>query len=233
MTVPENFVSRWVRLKREVASARKTESVAEAPQHATAVMPEVGLYPSQHRDDAAIDEAFDLASLPSIESIAAETDIRAFLHSSVPAELTRLALRRAWASDPAIRDFIGIAENQWDFNDPDAMPGFGPLRASDNLPGPLQQALGNGERLAEETLAALPAPREQGQSPVPNREPDDLDRSAERRLDAAPAAGPDLGGLVVGGDTEGITVSRDRAVEANDGMPNQRSHGSALPRFKV
>jgi TorA maturation chaperone TorD len=36
-------------------------------------------------------------------------------------------------TDPAIRDFIGIAENQWDFNDPTAMPGFGPLRADDVL----------------------------------------------------------------------------------------------------
>jgi TorA maturation chaperone TorD len=34
-------------------------------------------------------------------------------------------------TDPAIRDFIGIAESQWDFNDPTAMPGFGPLRAND------------------------------------------------------------------------------------------------------
>jgi TorA maturation chaperone TorD len=31
-------------------------------------------------------------------------------------------------------DFIGIAESQWDFNDPTAMPGFGPLRAND-VPG--------------------------------------------------------------------------------------------------
>jgi hypothetical protein len=230
MTAPENFVSRWARLKREVASARKTEPVAEAPQHATAVMPEVGSYPSQHGDDAVIDEAFDLASLPSIESIVAETDIRAFLHSSVPAELTRVALRRAWASDPAIRDFIGIAENQWDFNDPNAIPGFGPLRASDNLPDLL--ALGSGDRLTE-AMAALPASREQAQSPVPDRERNHLDRSAGMTLDAAPATGPELGGLIVGSDTEGITVSSDRVVELHDGTTNRRSHGGALPRFKV
>ena len=77
---------------------------------------------------------FDLASLPPLQSIAAGTDIRSFLGSSVPVELTKTALRRAWATDPAIRDFIGIAESQWDFNDPTAMPGFGPLRAND-VPG--------------------------------------------------------------------------------------------------
>ena len=195
MTAPENFVSRWVRLKREVASA-KTEIVAEAPQPVASVTPKLESDPTQPGDDAAIDEAFDPASLPSIETIAAETDIRAFLDGRVPSELMRLALRRAWASDPAIRDFIGIAENQWDFNDPNAIPGFGPLRASDNLPGLLQQALGNGDRLAE-TMAALPAPREQAPSPVPDREPTDLDGSAGRTLDAAPATRPDPGRLAV------------------------------------
>ena len=76
---------------------------------------------------------FDPATLPSIESITAGSDIRAFLQSGVPAELTKAALRRAWTTDPAIRDFIGMAENQWDFTDPTAMPGFGPLQAGDDV----------------------------------------------------------------------------------------------------
>jgi hypothetical protein len=232
MTAPENFVSRWVRLKGEVASTRKTEPVAEAPHPAATVTPELESDSTPHGNHATIDEAFDPANLPSIETIAAETDIRAFLRSGVPAELTRVALRRAWASDPAIRDFIGIAENQWDFNDPDAIPGFGPLRASDNLPGLLQQALGNGDRL-EETLAALPTSREQAQSPVPDREPTNLDRSGGRTLDAPAVIGADMRGHAVGDDGEGITARCDRAVEVNDVSTNRRSHGSALPRFKV
>lgn len=230
MTASETFTSRWARLKRAVAPARKTEFVEEAPQHATAVMPEVGSYSSRRGDGAATNEVLDLTSLPSIESIESETDIRAFLHHSVPAELTRVALRRAWATDPAIRDFIGIAENQWDFNDPDSIPGFGPLRASDNLAELLQQALGNGNSLTE-TMAALPAFR-QARSPLPDRERNHLDGSAGRTLEAAPATGPELGGLVVGRDTEGITVSSDRVVEPREGTTSRRSQGSALPRFK-
>jgi hypothetical protein len=229
MTAPENFVSRWVRLKREVASA-KTEVVAEAPQPAT-VTPKLESDPAQPGDNAAIEENFDPASLPSIETITAETNIRAFLDGRVPSELTSLALRRAWASDPGIRDFIGIAENQWDFNDPNAISGFGPLRASDNVPDIMQQVLGNTDGLAN-TMAALPISREQAQSPVPDREPTDLDRSASRTLDAGPASCPDPGRLVLGSDG-GITVSGDRGVDANDGAPNRRSHGSALPRIKV
>ena len=45
----------------------------------------------------------------------------------MPPELTLAALRRAWTADPAIRDFIGLSENAWDFNAPDGMPGFGSL----------------------------------------------------------------------------------------------------------
>jgi 6-methylsalicylate decarboxylase len=44
--------------------------------------------------------------------------IRAFLRPGVPAELARAALRRAWVADPAIRDFIGLAESSRDFNAP-------------------------------------------------------------------------------------------------------------------
>jgi TorA maturation chaperone TorD len=100
--------------------------------------------------DSPASPAFDLASLPPLQSITAGTDIRSFLGSSVPVELTRAALRRAWVTDPAIRDFIGIAENQWDFNDPTAMPGFGPLRAED-VPG--LAGLGETGATAEEVRA--------------------------------------------------------------------------------
>src|SRR6185295_7442261 len=67
---------------------------------------------------------FDLASLPPIDSINALTDVTAFLRAGVPAELTRAALRRVWTADPTIREFVGLAENAWDFTDPHAMPGF-------------------------------------------------------------------------------------------------------------
>ena len=125
MTSSENFVLRWARLKNESDTGLKTEAVGPEPQQQVA---SVGTEtPSMQQQNETVDEPFDPASLPSIETITFDTDIRGFLQSRVPAALTRAALRQAWASDPAIRDFIGIAENQWDFNDPTAMPGFGPM----------------------------------------------------------------------------------------------------------
>jgi TorA maturation chaperone TorD len=132
MTRSENIVARWSRMKRQ--SGKTVEPDGSSSGHkpgeaepgdlnqATAATPPT---------DSPAAATFDLASLPSLQSITAGTDIRSFLASAVPVELTRAALRRAWVTDPAIRDFIGIAENQWDFNDPTAMPGFGPLRAED------------------------------------------------------------------------------------------------------
>ena len=66
-----------------------------------------------------------------------------FFAPGVPAELTRAALRRAWVTDPAIRDFIGIAENQWDFTKPDGVPGFGSLELTPELRRMVAQLVGD------------------------------------------------------------------------------------------
>jgi hypothetical protein len=140
MNEDRNFVARWSRLKREGGKGQITEDrrdvAAEgAGKHETAD-------PAERGQIGEPEEAFDVSKLPPIDSIAAGTDIRAFLQKGVPAALTRAALRRAWSADPAIRDFIGIAENQWDFTDPTAIPGFGPLQAGDNLQDLVSQAMG-------------------------------------------------------------------------------------------
>src|ERR1700682_6258230 len=154
MTAPENSLSRWSRLKREAVSKGRVD----ANQDDT---PACSVGPEDTRPEAELDEGLvDPQDLPSIDAITFDTDIRAFLNSRVPAELTRAALRRAWISDPAIRDFIGIAENQWDFNDPDSIPGFGPLLESDNLPGLLAQALGRRDKLAG-VIPEMPVSAEQ------------------------------------------------------------------------
>jgi Protein of unknown function (DUF3306) len=127
----ENLASRWSRLKisRTDEAPTPTNDGAGLPDR-TRAQDESG---NLDRDQLS-EQVFDVTSLPSIDSITVETDIRVFLQTGVPENLKRSALRRAWATNPAIRDFIGIAENQWDFNDPDAIPGFGPLRDADNIP---------------------------------------------------------------------------------------------------
>jgi hypothetical protein len=119
MSEPESFFARWARLKRVSGVAASSPGEAGVEESV----------PEAASPNAA---AFDPAALPAVESITCGTDIEQFLQPGVPAELTRAALRAAWVADPAIRDFIGIADSQWDFNDPAAMPGFGPLQANES-----------------------------------------------------------------------------------------------------
>ena len=224
--MPESFVSRWVRLKRSAEVRRRPESTgngapvdAVAPAGAEAIS-------GHHQTDEIIDEPFDLASLPSIETITDNTDIRGFLQSRVPVELTRAALRRAWASDPAIRDFIGIAENQWDFNDPNAMPGFGPLQQGDNLPALLSQALGRHGNFTGRSLEK-PASEEQSSPVAADHDAVALDQNVRQTLDGSPPddnikGSPDAGCAKGEGGNDGVTEGID--------PPRRRSHGSALPR---
>ena len=137
MSEPENFIARWSRRKREAAEDAEATKSSAAPDAAAE-----GAHPSEDQSDTALrrsdarrspEAAFDPTKLPPIETITAETDITAFLAPGVPAELTRAALRRAWAADPKIRDFVGLADYDWDFNAPGAMTGFGSLEMTDEL----------------------------------------------------------------------------------------------------
>jgi hypothetical protein len=222
MTAPENFVSRWARLKSE----SNTELVEYGPQQE--VVASVGTEtPSVQQPNEVADEPFDPASLPSIETITVDTDVRGFLQSRVPAALTRAALRQAWASDPAIRDFIGIAENQWDFNDPTAMPGFGPMLETDNMPDLLARALGGGDKLAD-TIPEIPALKENALPAVTEREPVNPDLSLQQSSERQPVADeicnlPDA-------NNESTAIPNGRVAEEDDALRSYRLHGSALPR---
>ncbi len=167
----ENFLSRWSRRKRaasipppqgEGGEDRRSEpggghsppTVApvekiEAPTTPYSSPPVVARTGGgEPQGSAPQATTFDATTLPPIESIDAGTDISAFLRPGVPADLAQAALRRAWVADPAIRDFVGLAENAWDFNAPDGVPGFGPLRAIDDV-----------QRLAAQIAGVMPAAR--------------------------------------------------------------------------
>jgi hypothetical protein len=136
MSKPErsarNFLRRWSQRKRGAqghADDRAT-SLEDEPHSAKA-----SKEPRSVSATECTPPAFDPATLPPIESITATSDVRAFIAPGVPAELTRAALRRVWVTDPTIRNFVGIAENQWDFTAPDGVPGFGHCRSLRNCAG--------------------------------------------------------------------------------------------------
>ena len=183
----EKFLSRWLRLK--------GLSEAAAPP---------GNPPSS--------AAFDPASLPPLHSIVADTDMQQFMHEAVPEEVTRAALRSAWTADPVVREFVGIAENQWDFNDPASMPGFGPIAAADYLATQALQSLTDAVQIAPEDAASV-AETQCADSETP-------------RADRLPVA-PSHEEIIDRVDTVAVAAETESAAIAA-AMP--RTHGRAMPR---
>jgi hypothetical protein len=206
----EEFLARWSRRKRE---SRAEVAPAEPAKPAE---PQSGPATPKAMDG---ESALDLSSLPPIDEISATTDITAFLRKGIPQELSRAALRRAWASDPAIRDFVGLAENAWDFNDPTAMPGFGPLDCSSEELAALVDRIVGGVR---EAVKSLPdAPVESSNSAAESHQADeaagrdDLGTSDASEQAAIPAAVQPM--VVV------------RSADFTE-LVKPRTHGGALPR---
>lgn len=145
MSETKDFLARWSsrKLASHTPSAPGEADVEHRPRD-EAHSDNDAVAEKANAADMLLNQSFDPAQLPSLDSIGPDTDITAFLHRDVPLELTRAALRRAWTSDPAIKNFVGLVENGWDFNDPSAMGGFGPI-------SPEEVA-----RLAGNVIAALP-----------------------------------------------------------------------------
>jgi hypothetical protein len=224
----EDFLKRWSRRKREVA---KEDAAARAPA------PEVA---SQTPDSPGKAETqFDPASLPSIESITALSDVTAFLQAGVPAEVTRAALRHVWTTDPSIRDFVGPAENAWDFTDPNAMPGFGPLEATEEVRQMIARVVGEIGRAAqpaeEDVTGPRPADAESSNNPnaltlgpaaESDRESDAHEEKPKKKTAEV------LGDEVLLQSNIENSASQNHVTEAQE-KPKQfshRAHGGALPR---
>ena len=221
----EDFLTRWSRRKREVAKEEARETPApEAPAQPPA--------PVSEKPEV----AFDLASLPSLESINELTDIKAFLREGVPADLTRAALRRVWTADPAIRDFVGLAENAWDFTDPAAMPGFGPLEATDEVRQMIAQVVRQigqaaqpGESEAASGHAEVAENSSDSNAIIPQT---GVHNHATKQDEAGEETAQNLGKQVLlQSNTEDHAAQHDPAeAQEKPQQLSRRTHGGALPR---
>jgi hypothetical protein len=210
----EEFLARWSRRKREAKIAVDAPPPAETP---TPAPPGTAETPA--------DTEVDLSGLPPIESITGATDVTAFLRKGIPTELSRAALRRAWASDPAIRDFVGLAENAWDFNDPNAMPGFGPLAYSaEQLAGLLDRVVGGVRSAADHLATAIPEqtggrhPADLGPLDAPAVVADLTPPAQETSPDHVPST------------PAAVQPEDSQNCESDETSARRRTHGSALPR---
>lgn len=206
MSENDGFLSRWSQRKRLAAEeARKAAEAASAAAPAEAPEAET--------------EPLDLSLLPDLDTLTAETDIRLFLQKGVPDELRNLALRKMWALDPAIRDYVGDAlDYAWDWNAPGGVPGGGELGAGFDTAKMVAQIFGDevSDKNVKEGAAT-----QQGAS--------EALVSAPERLESDPSRT-----LVAGESPVASDPSSMAKPEAVSGSPpaapqKKRRHGGAAP----
>lgn len=209
MSEPENFLSRWSRRKREADAAPEAGPPA---QPGTAA-------PADAAVPAAEEPAFDLASLPSLDDIGAGTDVSMFMKPGVPAALRHAALRRAWTSDPAIRDFRGLQENDWDFNAPDGVPGFGTFKSQDEVKALAQRLFGDTGRAPDTDLQAAQNDSADAPPPAQAAAGTAVDNHQD---DMTPANAP--------AEAKHTTATPEQDAAAAVQLAAPRRHGGALPQ---
>jgi hypothetical protein len=219
----EDFLARWFRRKQE---ARTGQAAPQPEQPVEAKDPPPAADAAQQPADPEI----DLSNLPPIDSIDASTDITAFLRKGIPQELSRAALRRAWSADPAIRDFVGLAENAWDFNDPNAMPGFGPLDyTAEQVEALVRRIVGGVAEAAESRPNPLVGAAELERSDRAEARLTQASSPVEESADARPSAESVPADLQSGSAApQPTTVVQDESEEAS--VRRRSRHGGALPQ---
>src|SRR5664279_3849921 len=140
----KGFLARWSQRKQEAKQG------SDAPA-AEAVVPADPI--------AEAEPEFDLSTLPKLEEMTATTDITGFLRKGVPEHLRNAALRKSWALDPAIRNYVNPAlDYAYDWNTPGGGPGSGEIGAGMDVARLVSQIMGSGESGAEPS-ASDPGPR--------------------------------------------------------------------------
>ena len=107
------FLKRWSSRKQIATSdAVQKEGLREQDQKQQQLVAPVPEQPAEN------------LPLPSLDDIIPGSDVSVFFQKHVPEALRNAALRKLWTTDPDIKDFIEMADYQWDFTNPDAIPGW-------------------------------------------------------------------------------------------------------------
>jgi len=141
----KGFLARWSQRKQEAKQPERGAGMADAD------------VPTGPTSDTGVSPEVDLSSLPAIEDLSPTTDITVFLRSGVPEHLRNAALRKSWALDPAIRNYVSPAlEYAYDWNIPGGVPGSSEIEAGMDVARLVSGILGTDEAEAEPPAAAQP-----------------------------------------------------------------------------
>jgi len=205
-----SFLSRWSSRKLE-AKHGQDDHASDSPEPPNTTVPA--------EPEVTPDE---VAALPRIEEITAETDISGFLRKGVPEGLRKAALRRMWLLDPKIRDYVGDARDYaYDWNSPGGVPTSGPLTLADDPARMLARVIGSDGQSPAKLEHSSGAMAPDGAAGQPN-EVEGLIRL------------PDSGPVPVGGHGAqfAASVSQPAADSHPGGAPHDPEQGRPVARRK-
>ena len=166
--------------------------------------------------------------MPKLEELTADTDMTVFFRKGVPEGIRNAALRKSWALDPAIRNYVNPAlDYAYDWNKPGGVPGAGELAPGTDVARMVAQVMGWTE---PQGPAGSEADRAGGPSDAPSdavRQPDAPYQSV--RLSAATP--PEQSAVDLPATDE--SVAQDEELSASYDVASQpapRRHGSARPK---
>lgn len=213
------FLSRWSRLKQET---RRDEPLPEA-------LPETALPASPVPDTAVESQTADPERpLPSLDDITPGANVSAFFGKHVPEALRNAALRKLWVTDPEIRDFIEMADYQWDFANPDSIPGWSSKLEGVDISSMIDRIFGQVPAAKEATEPQPDQPAD-GSSNPSESEPV-AESSLGKNADIADI--PDTSGNAVrlsDGPGESHVAVQNNLSESSPYVAHKRRHGGALP----
>jgi hypothetical protein len=221
----KSFLARWSQRKHEAKQPDRDAPATEA---------DVPPGPVAQSDAP---PEFDLSSLPNLEDMTATTDITAFLRKGVPEHLRNAALRKSWALDPAIRNYVNPAlDYAYDWNTPGGVPGSSEIGAGMDVARLVSQIMGSGEPAAEPSIVNVDPGKAPASDPTQSP-PYSVLQKSELEL---PAQAVRLGDEPVSmaqkpaNAEEGSRIEVEQVLdseERNSAAPQQvvRRHGSAKP----
>lgn len=219
----KGFLARWSQRKQEAKRPDREPPVADANT------------PPGPAAEGDAEPEFDLSSLPKLEDVTETTDITAFLRKGVPEHLRNAALRKSWALDPAIRNYVNPAlEYAYDWNTPGGVPGSSEIGAGVDVARLVSQIMGSGGSTHEASTSVAEPGKEPASDAAQSREhgatqkPDpDLPTQASRLDNETTSMMEEPWNSEAG---SGVETKRAKASESNSIAPQQgRRHGSAKP----
>jgi hypothetical protein len=221
------FLARWSQRKQE---ARQPEPKPDVPTDENAEP--AGSAAPQGGD---ITPELDLSTLPKLEELTGSTDITAFLRRGVPEHLRNAALRKSWALDPAIRNYVSPAlEYAYDWNAPGGVPGGGELGAGIDVARMVSQIMGEP---AAETInsdlnckdGAIGSPEETSARDLPEEPLAHLPEQPLRRTDESTPAETEAISKPEGYVGESMSTTESQIARPVAPQQSLRRHGTAKP----